>query len=117
MLGGVRRGKSFCHLAAISGAMGLLSVPLAATGQGRQARTVTGVIGAVLFENDQYYVHGWGCQQDQRGSIEVHVYAGNVAGGHPPGSFAKAGTANLPNEPAVDRECHDPDGGKPDRRI
>lgn len=92
--------------------IGLLSVSQAALGQGPHAGPVTGVIDAVAFEGDQYYVHGWACQEGQRGSIDVHVYSGNVAGGHPPGVFVLAGTANLPNEPAVDRECHDADGGK-----
>lgn len=94
------------------GVIGLLSVSLAALGQGPHAGPVTGVIDAVAFEGDQYYVHGWACQEGQRGSIDVHVYSGNVAGGRPPGVFVLAGTANLPNEPAVDRECHDADGGK-----
>src|ERR1700722_2735130 len=70
------------------------------------AAPVTGVIDGVAFEGDQYYVQGWACQMGQTGSIDVHVYAGNVAGGRPPGVFVIGGPANLPNEPAVDHECH-----------
>ena len=73
---------------------------------------VTGVIDGVAFEGGQYYVHGWACQESQRGSIDVHLYAGGLAGGQPPGTFVLGGPANLPNEPAVDRECHDANGGK-----
>ena len=34
---------------------------------------VTGVIDGVSFEGDQYYVHGWACQEGNRGSI-VSIY-------------------------------------------
>jgi hypothetical protein len=77
-----------------------------------QAGPVVGVIDAVRYEGDQYYVFGWACQQGNRASIGVHIYAGGAAGGKPPGTFVTPGTANLPNEPAVDRECDDADGGK-----
>ncbi len=84
---------------------------------GQRPGPVTGVIDAVAFEGDQYYVRGWACQEGQRGSIDVHVYAGGFAGGQPPGKFVLAGTANLPNESAVDHECHDANGGKHRFRI
>lgn len=93
-------------------AIGILSTSLTARSQKPQPGPVTGVIDAVAFEGDQYYVHGWACQEGQRGSIDVHVYSGNAAGGHPPGVFVLGGPANLPNEPAVDHECHDANGGK-----
>ena len=73
---------------------------------------VTGVIDGVAFEGDQYYVHGWACQMGNRGSIDVNVYASHAAGDKPPGTYVMAGTANLNNEAAVDRECRDADGGK-----
>lgn len=105
-------GRGF--LMGFAAVLGLLACPMlsVALGQGAKVGPVTGVIDAVAFEGDAYYVHGWACQEGQRGSIDVHVYAGNVAGGHPPGVFVLAGTANLANEPAVDHECHDANGGK-----
>jgi hypothetical protein len=81
------------------------------------AEPVTGVIDGVQFEGDQYYVHGWACQEGQRASIDVHIYAGHSAYERPPGTFVTVGTANLTNEPAVDRECHDANGGKHRFRI
>jgi hypothetical protein len=78
---------------------------------------VTGVIDSVQFQGDQYYVSGWACQEGQRGSSDVHIYAGHAAGDKPPGTFVTAGTADLANEPAVDRECHDANGGKHRFRI
>jgi hypothetical protein len=86
-------------------------------GQNPRAGPVTGVIDGVAFEGDQYFVHGWACQQGNRGSIDVHIYANHAAGDKPAGTFVTAGTADLPNEPAVDRECHDADGGKHRFRV
>ena len=81
-------------------------------GQNSHAGPVTGVIDGVAFESDQYYVHGWACQEGNRGSIAINIYANHAAGDKPPGTYVMAGTANLANEAAVDRECHDADGGK-----
>lgn len=61
---------------------------------------------------DRYYVFGWACQRGSRASIDVHIYAGGAAGGKPPGTFLTGGKADLDNEPAVDRECQDANGGK-----
>jgi hypothetical protein len=88
-----------------------------AAGQNSHAGRVTGVIDGVAFEGDQYYVHGWACQEGNRGSIGVNLYANHPAGGSPPGTYVMAGTANLDNEPAVDRECHDANSGKHRFRI
>lgn len=66
----------------------------------------------MAFEGGQYYVHDWACQEGNRGSIEVQIYASHPAGDTPPGTYVTAGTANLDSEPAVDQECHDANGGK-----
>jgi hypothetical protein len=42
--------------------------------QNSHAGAVTGVIDGVAFEVDQYYVHGWACQEGQRGSIAINIY-------------------------------------------
>jgi hypothetical protein len=76
------------------------------------AGPVIGVIDSVRYDTDRYYVVGWACQQGNRASIAVHLYAGGAAGGKPPGTFVTPGTADLPDESAVDHECHDADGGK-----
>jgi len=88
------------------------SVWLVAAARNSPTGLVTGVIDGVRLEGDQYYVFGWACQEGQRGSIDVHLYADHSAYEKPAGTFVTAGTANLDNEPAVDRECHDADGGK-----
>jgi hypothetical protein len=84
----------------------------AATGQNSLGGSITGVIDDVAFEGDQYYIHGWACQEGNRGSIAINIYANHPAGGTPPGTYVMAGTADLDNEPAADRECHDANGGK-----
>src|SRR6202035_96407 len=83
-----------------------------AEAQNAHAGPVTGVIDGVAFEGDQYFVHGWACQEGNRGSISINIYATHPAGAKPPGTYVMADTANLANEPAVDHECHDADGGK-----
>jgi hypothetical protein len=72
------------------------------------AGPVVGVIDAIRYQNDEYYVTGWACQMGQRGPIDVTVSAGAA----PPGKFVISGTANLASESAVDRECRDADSGK-----
>jgi hypothetical protein len=81
-------------------------------GQTSHVGGVTGVIDGVSFESGQYYVHGWACQQGNRSSIAVNIYATHPAGAKPPGTYVMAGAADMENEPAVDRECHDANGGK-----
>jgi hypothetical protein len=88
-----------------------------AAGQNSHAGSVTGVIDGVAFEGDQYYVHGWACQEGNRGSIGINIYADHPAGGKPPGTYAMAGTADLNNEPAVDRACRDANGGRHRFRV
>lgn len=88
----------------------VLAMPAAAG----QAGPVTGVIDGVAFEGDQYYVHGWACQEGNRNSIAINLYSNHPAG---LGTYVLAGIANLDNEPAVDRECRDADGGKHRFRV
>ena len=91
--------------------------PHSTAAQNSKAGAVTGVIDGVSFEGDQYFVHGWACQEGNRGSIGINIYANHPAGGTPAGTYVMAGTANLDNEPAVDRECHDPNGDKHRFRV
>ncbi len=84
----------------------------AAAGQISHAGPVTGVIDGLQYAQGQFYVSGWACQEGQRGAIEVHIYANHPAGSNPAGTFVTAGAADLDNEPAVDRECHNANGGK-----
>jgi hypothetical protein len=111
----LRWPRSFVAVAL--GAIGLTLASAVALSQNAHAGPVTGVIDGVAFEGDQYYVHGWACQEGNRGSIGVDIYANNPAGSTPAGTYVMGGTADLGNEPAVDRECHDADGGKHRFRV
>src|SRR6202021_3265477 len=64
------------------------------------------------FEGGPNFVPGSGCQGGNRGSISINIYATHPAGAKPPGTYVMADTANLTNEPAVDHERHDADGGE-----
>jgi hypothetical protein len=118
MSGATRELRLFCLFFPLAvGGIDLEACSPATQAQTPHPGPVTGVIDGVAFEGDQYYVHGWACQEGQRGSIDVHIYAGHSANDKPPGTFVTGDTANLPNEPAVDRECHDANGGKHRFRI
>jgi len=54
-----------------------------AAGQNSRPTALTGVIDGVSFEGDQYYVHGWACQEGNRGSIAINIYANHPAGAKP----------------------------------
>jgi hypothetical protein len=90
----------------------LRSTAVGTQAQPAPAGPVIGVIDAIRLEHDEYHVSGWACQRGRRESIEVHIYANHAADAVPAGAFVTGGAANLPNEPAVDRECHDAQGGK-----
>src|SRR5260370_8466018 len=70
-----------------------------AAGQNSHAGQVTGVIDGVAFEGDQYYVHGWACQQGNRGSIGINIYANHPAVCKPPGTISMAATTPPHNAP------------------
>ena len=118
MSSAVRESRLFLLFISLAvGGIDLAVCSPATQAQSSHAGPVTGVIDGVAFEGDQYYVHGWACQEGQRGSIAVHIYAGHSAYDKPPGTFVTGDTANLSNEPAVDHECHDANGGKHRFRI
>lgn len=62
--------------------------------------TIRGSIDGVTSDNGA--VRGWACASTLNGPIDIHMYVGGAAGA---GSFAWAGTANLPSEPAVASAC------------
>jgi hypothetical protein len=116
----IRFAPNFRRLARLSPLVVALSLVISAcylAGQTSHAGAVTGVIDGVSFESDQYYVHGWACQQGNHGSIAVNIYANHPAGAKPPGTYVMAGAADMENEPAVDQECRDANGGKHRFRI
>jgi hypothetical protein len=80
-------------------------------GQSSRAGHVVGHIDGIRFEGEQFHIWGWACQQGDKASIAIHLYADHAANDRPKGFFVLAGSANLPNEAAVDQLCQD-HGGK-----
>jgi hypothetical protein len=72
---------------------------------------VVGHIDGIRFEGEQFHIWGWACQQGNNNSIVIHLYADHAANVTPKGAFVLAGSANLPNEAAINQLCQD-HGGK-----
>lgn len=77
---------------------------------GRAGRVV-GHIDGIRFEREQFYIRGWACQQGNKDSLDVHIYADRSAYDNPKGTLVLSGTANLENEASVDQACQG-HGGK-----
>lgn len=80
--------------------------------QNAHAGRVVGNIDGISYDGQQFQVSGWACQQGNRGSIAVHLYADRSAYGSPPGTFVTAGQADLESESAVGQRCQDSGKGK-----
>jgi hypothetical protein len=72
-----------------------------------RAGHVVGHIDGIRFEGEQFHIWGWACQQGNKDSIAIHLYADRSANDRPKGTFVLAGAANLPNETAIDPLCQD----------
>jgi hypothetical protein len=88
----------------------LLALP-ETQGQAAGAGRVVGHVDGIGLEGEQFYISGWACQQGNKDSIDVHLYADHSAYDAPKGTFVLAGVANLASEPAVDQACQS-HGGK-----
>ncbi|MCC7634428.1 DUF6531 domain-containing protein [Stenotrophomonas rhizophila] len=76
------------------GNSGLFTIPTA---------TVIGDIGGVTQDADwNYFVEGWACSVGVDTPVDVHLYVGGPAGA---GTFALAGTANLPTDGSIASAC------------
>jgi hypothetical protein len=84
----------------------------AALAQNSRAGRVVGNIDGIRLEGDQYFVVGWACQQGNKDSIYVHLYADHSALGTPAWTFVTVDKAELDSEPAVNQRCQDAKGGK-----
>ncbi len=61
-----------------------------------------GRIDSVVFQDNEYHLHGWACQKAHPSSIDVHVYVG---GDSSTGIFMAPAQANLASEPAIAALC------------
>ena len=83
-----------------------------AIAQNTRVGQVIGNIDGVAQDGDQSYISGWACQQGQKKSITVAIFADHSAYDTQKGTFIMNGIANLDSEPAVGQACQDRDGGK-----
>jgi hypothetical protein len=83
----------------------VLSCAVSASAQG--VGHIVGKIDGISQDGEQLFVSGWACQQGQKASILVHVFADD-----PTHSFVIAGKANLESDESVGRACEDHQGGK-----
>jgi hypothetical protein len=82
-----------------------LSSAISAAAQG--VGHIVGRIDGISQDGEQYFASGWACQQGQKASILVHVFADDAK--H---SFVIAGKANLESDGSVGQACQDRQGGK-----
>jgi hypothetical protein len=91
----------------------LLSIAVATVQSGVASAAAQGVghivgkIDGMSQDGEQYFVSGFACQQGQKASILVHVFADD--GKH---SFAITGKANLESDASIGQACQDRQGGK-----
>jgi hypothetical protein len=74
--------------------------------------SIVGNIDGIAHDGAQTFVSGWACQQGQKNSIVVVVFADHSAYDTPKGTFVLNGIANLDSEPAVAQPCQDREGGR-----
>jgi len=72
---------------------------------------IIGNIDGISYDGEQTYISGWACQQGQSASITVQVFTDGSTGDPDKRILVVPAWANLENEPAVDKVCHDAEGG------
>src|SRR5215467_3034078 len=91
---------------------GVGSAGIGARAQNSGAARVVTHIDGVFSEGEQPFVMGWACQQGNKDSIDVRIYADRAPHDSPAGTLVLAGRADDESEPGVNNACQDHDGGK-----
>jgi hypothetical protein len=73
---------------------------------------ILGKIDGVARDGQQTFLLGWACQQGQRKSISIHIFADQSGNGAPAGTFVEAGIANFDSGPDVSLACRDREGSR-----
>jgi hypothetical protein len=76
------------------------------------AGNIVGNIDGVSYDGEQAFLSGWACQQGQKKSISVKVYADHLTSGSSDETLVEDGAANLDSESGVGKVCQDREGGK-----
>jgi hypothetical protein len=73
---------------------------------------IVGSIDGISHDGEAAFISGWACQQGQKGSILVHVFAADSLGSASKRTFLGGGKANLESEAAIGQACQDGGAGK-----
>jgi hypothetical protein len=93
-------------------AAGLLFLVLTASSSAQAGvGHIIGNIDGISHDGEQTYISGWACQQGQSASIMVQVFTDDSTGDPGKRTLVVPAWANLESEPAVDKVCHDAEGG------
>jgi hypothetical protein len=93
--------------------VGLFFAPLSCSEAVAQphAGRIIGSLDGISQDGDHFFISGWACQQGQKKSIAVHVFADDPKASSKK-IFLTAHFANLYSEPAVGQACQDQKAGQ-----
>ena len=83
---------------------------IGARAQSSAAPRVVTHIDGVFSEGEQPFVVGWACQQGNKDSIDVRIYADHAPHNSPAGTLVLAGRADDESDPGVGNACQDHEG-------
>ena len=86
------------------------SAGIGAPAQNSGAPRVVTHIDGVFFEGEQPFVLGWACQQGNKDSIDIRIYADRAPHDSPPGTLVLVGRADYESDPGVTNACQDHEG-------
>src|SRR5215471_8451823 len=106
-----RTSKRLCFLIILTSISSAAFPDTEAQAQNPRVGRIVGNLDGISHDGEQSYITGWACQQGQKESILIHIYAAEASD---PSKrvFVTANKANFDSEPAVNRDCQDQDGGK-----
>jgi hypothetical protein len=83
---------------------------IGARAQSSPAPRVVTHIDGVFSEGEQPFVVGWACQQGNKDSIDVRIYADHAPHNSPAGTLVLVGRADDESDPGVGNACQDHEG-------
>lgn len=98
--------------ALVAGLCSAGSAGIGAPVQNSGAPRVLTHIDGVFFEGQQSFILGWACQQGNKDSIDIRIYADRAPTDSPPGMLVLVGRADYESDPGVADACQDHEGGK-----
>jgi hypothetical protein len=88
------------------------SAGIGAPAQNSGAPRVVTHIDGVFSEGEQPFVMGWACQQGNKDSIDIRIYADRAPNDSPAGTLVLVGRADFESDSGVNNACQDHEGSK-----